>query len=174
MQDFESACARFLTLCEQDLKAPFVCERDALIEGRWTPLYAQFTLDTERKVFGIMPTGNSTHCHEYCVFLPVERPNEAVLDELLSYIRKVRDSRVKPDRTHEFSLVSLVLVTGGAPERAVTKPIKKLVEDVQYRDPQRGWSSVRVALVDLEGRKMVFNRAGTALADRMKDALQKL
>ena len=70
--------------------------------------------------------------------------------------------------------MSLVLVTGGAPERAVTKPIKKLVEDVQYRDPQRGWSSVRVALVDLEGRKMVFNRAGTALADRMKDALQKL
>ncbi len=174
MQDFESACARFLTLCEQDLKAPFVCERDALIEGRWTPLYAQFTLNTERKVFGIMSTGNHTHSHEYCIFLPVERVDEAGLDELLAYLGRVRNSCVQPDHSHEFSLVSLVLVTGGAPDRAVAKRIKKLVEDVQYREPQRGWSSVRVALVDLERRKMVCNRAGTALADRMKSALQKL
>ncbi len=174
MQDFQNAFARFLALCEHDLSAPFVCTRDALVEGRWTPLYAQFTLETERKVFGIMSTGNFTHSHEHCLFLPAEQLDEAALDELLGYIRTVRDSRVLPDSAHEFSLVSLVLVCGGAPDRAVVKRIKKLDEDVQYRAPQGGWSSVRVALVDLEGRKMYANRAGLALASRMKDALHKL
>lgn len=174
MQNFESACTHFLALCEQDLKAPFVCEHDTLVEGRQIPLYAHFTLDTERMVFGIMPTGNRTHSHEYCMFFPVERLDEMMVDMFLAYACKVRDSYVQPDRAHEFSLVSLVFVTRGAPDRAVAKRIKKLVEDVQYREPQRGWSSVRVALVDLEGRKMIFNRAGTALAARMKGALQKL
>lgn len=174
MADFNDAFTRFLELAQQDMASTFVFRRDAMVAGRWVALYASFDVRGERKPFGMIPTGNFTHCFEHCVFLPAERLDETALDELLKYIAHAHDTLVQPDGVHEFSLVSLVLATHGALTREMLKKIKKYQLDKRYKKPQNGWSSVRLAVADLEHGTVAANRAGSALADRLKPTLQKM
>lgn len=173
MADFSSLFDRLLDLAEQDMRPHFSLQRDTLVEGRWVALEAFFDLDGERKTFGLIPTGRRTHCHERCLFIPIEHLTEEDLAEALSYITRVHDHLVAPDKTHEFSLFSLVIVSDGV-DKKLRKPLHKYIHDVRHKPPHAGWSSVRVAVVDLPRGTVRTNHMGAALGDRLKPTLEKL
>lgn len=174
MNDFSGAMGRFLQCAQTDMNKTFHITRDALVAGRWVPLEAWFDVEGERKPFGILPTGNFTHCFEYCLFLPAEQLGAAELAAFLDFALRAHDELVDPNEQHEFTIVSLVLLTAGPVDRAALRRLKRFSCERQYKRPQQGWSSVRVAAVDLEGRTIVSNRFGSALADRLKPTLARL
>lgn len=173
MTDFNALFSRLLDLIEQDMQKDFTVRRDALIEGRWVALDASFDLESERKPLGLIPTGFVTHCHERCLFIPAEHLTADDLAQALDYITRVHDNLVVPDSNHEFSLFSLVLVTDHF-DRALHKQLKKYTHDVQHDPPLRGWSTVRVAVVDLPAGTVFTNKLGAPLGDRMKATLKRL
>lgn len=170
----ESLTARFLAQTRIDLGKDFDFVQDTEIQGKAVPLFASFDVEGERKTFGIMPTGSFTHCHEYCVFIPVGGVSEAVLTDMLEYITQVHDEMVKPDGKHEFSLVSLVLLTDKLPERKVQKILKKFTMERTYTGAKTGWSLIRAAIVALEEHKVLVNRLGAPLGSRLTATLNAL
>lgn len=173
MTDFSKQFERMLDLAEADMRKDFTLRRDALVEGRWIALDASFDLEGERKPFGLIPTGVKTHCHERCLFMPAESLTEEGLEEALDFITRVHDNLVNANQTHEFSLFSLVLVTDRF-DRSLHKRLRKYAHDKRHQAPSRGWSSVRVAVVDLSAGTILTNKLGAPLGDRLKPTVQKL
>lgn len=172
MQSFEQKFEHLLTAIESDMHDPFSLHRDAMVAGRWVALDASFGLNAERRIFGMVPTGNMSHCQETCLFLPFETLTLSTLEEQQRYAARVVEETVQPDATHEFSMVSLVLATN-AMDKALQKPIKKYTHDIRYALPQRGWASVRLAIIDLSDGKIYANLAGSSLRDRLLPSVKK-
>lgn len=173
MKSFDETFERLLLAVEADMGEPFTLRRDAMVAGRWVALTARFGLDGERRIFGLISTGSSTHCHEICLFLPAETLDDAALDGLLAYIEQVHEQEVRPDAAHEFTMVSLVIAAGSVDAKQ-QKRIKKYSFEKRYKKPQNGWSTTRLAVVDLSNDKIYANLAGTALRDRLLPSMKKL
>lgn len=171
MTGFTAALSHLLELVEQDMRQNFEIRRDVLVEGRYVALEAAFDIEGERKPFGLISTGNMTHCHERCLFVPIEALTASGLEEALAYITQVHDHLVAPDASHEFSLFSLVLVTHDLP-RALRAPLRKYAHSKRYETA--GWSTVRVAAIDLSNGAIVSNKMGAALGDRLKPTVRRM
>ena len=76
---------------------------------------------------------------------------------------------VKPDENHDFSLLSVILAAGET-DKSVLKKLKKLSDERKYQSGKHGWSSIRLAVVDLDTHKVHTNRMG----DSLKNILQPL
>ncbi|MGE4547934.1 MAG: hypothetical protein AB7C89_00105 [Intestinibacillus sp.] len=173
MTDFSALFEQLLNAAEEDMRKDFTTRRDTLVEGRWIALDASFDLEGERKPFGLIPTGVKTHCHERCLFIPMQELTGEGLEEALDYITRVHDNLVEADQLHEFSLFSLVLVTDHF-DHSLHKRVKKYAHDVRHQAPARGWSSVRVAVVDLSAGTILTNKLGDTLGDRLRPTVKRL
>ena len=72
--------------------------------------------------------------------------------------------------TAEYSMVSLILVSGEV-DKAVIRKLKGKISELRYEKPDAGRSSIRVALVDLEHGKIYINRMGAPLRALIKDLI---
>lgn len=140
----------------------FVSSRNAEIAGRAAAMLSTFDLSAERKLFGLMPTGNSGHAHEYRLLFAVPALDEALLQDWWQYAQSAERELVRPDRNHDFSIVSLILAVG-AVEKNALKSLKKLNAEREFKNGQSGWSSVRMAVIDLSAHKVHTNRMGDPL-----------
>lgn len=66
---------------------------------------------------------------------------------------------VKPDENHDFSLLSVILAAGET-DKSVLKKLKKLSDERKYQSGKHGWSSIRLAVVDLDTHKVHTNLHG--------------
>ena len=133
--------------------------------------------DTE-KVFAICPNV----CYNVSVYSPytakrvgseglfaVPSLDEQTLDDWWKYAQQVSAELVKPDENHDFSLLSVILAAGET-DKSVLKKLKKLSDERKYQSGKHGWSSIRLAVVDLDTHKVHTNRMG----DSLKNILQPL
>ena len=94
----------------------------------------------------------------------------AHVQELADYLKQqVSAELVKPDENHDFSLLSVILAAGEI-DKSVLKKLKKLSDERKYQSGKHGWSSIRLAVVDLDTHKVHTNRMG----DSLKNILQPL
>lgn len=139
--------------------------------GRIAALRADFHTSAQNRLFGIVPTGRTTHCHEYRLLFAVPELSGEGLDDWWAYAVQLQHELVKPDPTHEFSLVSLILATDGF-DRASEKKLKRLSSEEHYeKTGATGWSSVRLAVIDLPRGKVYANAMGSPLRDLLKKQL---
>lgn len=168
---FNAAYPNLLKAVEKDMPADFEFSRDALIAGRWVALAARFDVISERKLFGIMPTGNKTHCHELCLFMPTPALDEPHFTDLTEYFKMVQKIEIQLDRAHEFTMFSFVLLTDTRPSAALQKKIRTFTDERKY---QFGWSSARIVVADLQTHKMYHNKFGAPVAERLRTSLKHL
>ena len=95
--------------------------------------------------------------------------DEQTLDDWWKYAQQVSAELVKPDENHDFSLLSVILAAGKT-DKSVLKKLKKLSDERKYQSGKHGWSSIRLAVVDLDTHKVHTNRMG----DSLKNILQPL
>ncbi len=169
--NFDTAYARFLENAAQDMGKEFKITRDTLVEGRWVAMDARFDMSFERKPFGLIPTGNFTHSHEICLFVPMKSLTAAEMEEMLGYLAKVQDQQVKLDKWHEFTMLTLILLTENADKTAV-KALRKHQDERQYK--VGGWSSARVVVVDLSDGKSHCNKHGKPAQQRLQSSLKRI
>lgn len=140
------------------------------LSGRIAALYSTFSLHEDRKILGIMPTGGTSHAHEYRALFAAPTLDEVSLNEWWEYAKQLENDLVEPDRSHEFSIVSLILVAEQI-DRAAQKKLKRLGQERHYDKPQNGWSTIRFAVVELPARKVYTNRMGEPLKNILKPIL---
>lgn len=145
---------------EQD--GQFVSRVNTEVCGKMAALYSSFGMNAERKILGLVPTGGQSHAHEYRLLFAAPSLDEAGMDGWWTYVRQVESALVQPDADHVFSIVSLILVTERT-DKALQKKLRRLASERKFNKPEAGWSSVRVAVVDLVARKVYTNRLGEPL-----------
>ena len=148
----------------------FRSQQNVQVSGRMAALLSVFNSRTPRKILGLMPTGGTSHAHEYRLLFAVPSLDEQTLDDWWKYAQQVSAELVKPDENHDFSIVSVILAAGEL-EKDVPKRLKKLAHEQQFEGGKHGWGSVRMACVDLEAHKLCVSRMGDSLKNIMKAVL---
>lgn len=167
LPNFSESFVEFCNRVEQSLPTQFTCTRMTEYNGRIAALSAEFSTSEKKKLMGLMPTKQVSHCHEFRLVYAVPVMDLAALEEWWEFARGLQKEIVPADPTHEFSMVSLILVAGEV-DPAAAKKLKSRASELRYSAPQSGWSSVRVALVDLGRGKIHVNRMGGPLRDLIK------
>lgn len=165
MPDFSALCAKAAAA----LPEPFTVAENATVCGREVPLYAQFHIESERKMFGIMETGNRNHCHEYRCLFSVSALTEEAAGSYCDFARTMQETLIAPDRCHEFSIVSIALVCDRI-DKEGARLLKKYRSYTRYATPANGWSEVRLAALETASGKAFANVAGAPLVDWLRIA----
>ena len=105
----------------------FRSQQNVQVSGRMAALLSVFNSRTPRKILGLMPTGGTSHAHEYRLLFAVPSLDEQTLDDWWKYAQQVSAELVKPDENHDFSLLSVILAVGET-DKSVLKKLKKLSE----------------------------------------------
>lgn len=168
IDNFSERFIEFVGQVEQSLPSSFQRGRMEEHNGRVAALTAEYSTHEKKKLLGLMPTGTVAHCHEFRLLYAVPKMDMQALEDWWEFARGLQQEIVPVDPMHEFSMVSLILVAGEV-EKAVIRKLKGKASEVTYKKPMSGWSSVRVALVDLEARKIHINRMGAPLRELIKD-----
>ena len=105
----------------------FRSQQNVQVSGRIAALLSVFNSRTPRKILGLMPTGGTSHAHEYRLLFAVPSLDEQTLDDWWKYAQQVSAELVKPDENHDFSLLSVILAAGKT-DKSVLKKLKKLSE----------------------------------------------
>ena len=168
--NFSESFIDFVNRVEQSLPKQFKPVRMMEHNGRVAALTAEYSTSEKKKLMGIMPLNTTSHCHEYRLLYAAPSMDLAALEDWWEFARDVQKEIVPVDPLHEFSMVSLILVSGEV-DKAVIHKLKGKISELRYEKPDAGWSSIRVALVDLEHGKIYINRMGAPLRALIKDLI---
>lgn len=157
----------FVNRVEQSLPQQFTRARMVEHNGRVSALTAEYSVQEKKKLLGLMPAGAVSHCHEFRMVYAAPEMTPEALEDWWEFARGVQNEIVPADPLHEFSMISLILVAGMV-DKAVVRKLKGKVSELHYASPNTGWSSVRIALVDLSTGKSYANRMGAPLRDLVK------
>ncbi|MFR8817582.1 MAG: hypothetical protein ACLVFS_03655 [Butyricicoccus sp.] len=113
----------------------FRSQQNVQVSGRMAALLSVFNSRTPRKILGLMPTGGTSHAHEYRLLFAVPSLDEQTLDDWWNYAQQVSAELVKPDENHDFSLLSVILAAGET-DKSVLKKLKKAVRRAQIPERQ--------------------------------------
>ncbi len=170
-----------------DFSAEFVALRDRMIAGqdpaftsrmnvqvagRTAALVSSFSVSEQRKALGLVPVGGEMHAHEYRLLFAVPELDVQTLEDWWDYALRAAQELVQPDESHEFSIVSLILVTERV-DRSVEKRLAKLKAERYFFSEGRGWMDVRAAVAALAEGKAYTSRRDGALKNVLKPFLQK-
>lgn len=140
----------------------FSSAENMTIAGRMAALYSSFCISEEKRLFGVMPTGGSGHAHEYRLLFAAPELDDIQLLDWWKYACAALEELVRPDRSHEFSIVSVILATD-AVNWSIRRKLRPLMEERRFQRPLAGWAMLRMAVVDLSSRKVYTNRIGDPL-----------
>lgn len=165
--NFSESFMAFCNKLEQSLPSQFRIQRMTDHAGRIAALSAEFSSSQHKKLLGIMKTALVSHCHEFRIAYAVPTLDLDALEDWWAFARLLQQTLVPVDPMHEFSMVSLILVCGEVQKPAIRK-ISGKTSELRYAAPLSGWSSVRLAVVDLGAHKVHANRMGLPLRDLLK------
>lgn len=153
---------------ERTLDPSFQTVRNVSVNDRLTALHAWFDSLAEQKLLGVIPIGGSTlHSHEHRLLFSVPRFDRTALDDWWNYALALQKTLVHPDPSHQFSLISLILVCGSC-EPAALRRLTWRSSSVNYHSPQSGWSEIRFAVIDASTGKISANRAAAPLVTLLR------
>ncbi len=109
----------------------FRSQQNVQVSGRMAALLSVFNSRTPRKILGLMPTGGTSHAHEYRLLFAVPSLDEQTLDDWWKYAQQVSAELVKPDETTTIFAVFGHLAAGDWTN--VLKKLKKLSDERKYQ-----------------------------------------
>lgn len=174
MSDFEPRFQAFLEKQKQLHQEEFQISTRGAAAGHRFPLLVSFRNNDRSYMMNIKGApSNPNVCGEYCFYEPCETLTEDKLDEYLELSVAMRDELAEPDAEgHQYTMLGLVLCTDDfKPE--LEKKVKKFSKVLKYKEPQTGWSEVRLCVVDLKTNTVIANRDGKALKNRIENGVEK-
>lgn len=118
--------------------------------------------------------------HEYTLFdtfaaaptaADVEQRFRVAAEEMEALF--VRGGEKLPPKDHQYTWLTVVLLSQHTPDEAAKQAVERCRQTRYYQFYMRGYSEVRMILVDLENQTLTTNRAGRSLKKLYKLALKK-
>lgn len=143
----------------------FDVRRDVAVGGRTFPGFAEFHSHGEQYVLSKRAKLWEVDSHEYILFDIVEHLEKNAFQDAVSFMKTEALKLVKPEPNHMSSNLSLIIIA-----HTVEQGVDALVRRTRFRKNFawgiRGWSDLRIAVVDLSGAsngRVMTNAAGKPL-----------
>lgn len=172
--DFNSQTVTYLTAFQADMQRDFHLIPNAEYNNRRFPLYAIY--ENEDTTTLIMKGGKSVRSYEFCYFDCCELLDADALQGYCAVLDDMAARYVPWDQSsHGFSMLSMVVLTNGAPDRTVCRQLRRYKhEETRKKDGEYGWCSGRLCVVDVTTGSCWVNSHGSALANRIKATVKKV
>lgn len=131
-------------------------------EGKTFPGYAEFHTYGEQYVLVKRAKLWEVESHEYLFFQTVDTLNETDVNDWVEFMCEHGIKKAKPQPNHMSSNITLVLIADSTNDDAV-QAVKKARFRKNFKLGLEGWADLKLALVDLSGRRIVANGAGKDL-----------
>lgn len=173
--DFYTCAAAYLEAFQADMKSHFHLFQNAEYVNRRFPLYAMYEYEDTATL--IMKNGKSVRSYEFCYFDTCEQLDEAAIEQYISVLDDMA-ARYVPwnEPSHGYTMLSMVVLTDGLPERALQKHIRRYKHEEKRRRPEDGygWCSCRLCIVDMSTGSCLCNGHGKDLGNRVKLTAKKV
>ncbi len=143
-------------------QAWFDTYRDHEFEGRTFPGYAEFHTHGEQYVLVKRAKLWEVDSHEYLFFQTVDALDADALDDWVSFMRESGFKKAQPRPNHMSSNITLVLIADSTSDD-VAKVVRKTRFRKNFKLGLEGWADLKLAVVDLSGRRVMTNGAGKDL-----------
>lgn len=174
MEDFVQKSDRMLARLECAMRKDFETQRDREFGGEVYPLYARF-FDDGINVTRLLPGMRRLAIMlEHCYVARCEALDADKLQQYCDTLDEMVKTLVKPRKGHEFTFLSMIVLTDHMPLLLRTK-LRRYKNEVKY-DPRKqeyGHSSARLCIIDVNSGKMYTNYMGKPLADRTQKYLDE-
>lgn len=174
MEDFVQKSGQLLERLERSMQKDFETQRDRVFDGEVYPLYARF-FDDGIQVTRLLPGMRRLAIMiEHCYVVCSEELDTAKLQAYCDTLDEMCRTLVKPRKGHEFTFLSLIVLTGHMP-LMLRGALRKYKNEIKY-DPncqEYGRSSARLCVIDVHNGKLYANYMGKPLADRTRHYLSQ-
>ena len=165
----------YLAAFQEDMQPHFHLVPQAEYQDRTFPLYA--VLQIEETSTLLFRNGKSAISYEFCYFDACDTFDAAQLAYYCGILEDMA-ARYVPwsERSHSYSMMSMVVLTDGVPDKDVLKQLKKYKHEEKRKKAEDGygWCSNRLCVVDVNTGVCYTNRHGSALANRVKLTTQRV
>ena len=168
---------KWTELLEKILKsyeAYFDISRETEYEGVPVAAEAAFHSRSEKYVLVKKAQLWAAEAHEYTFFLTAESLDCEKLEAYREVILKEGLSRVKPQKDHMYTYVTMIVIADQVDER-VSSQIRRMRFHKSYRLSIHGWCDLRVAICDMSGEtvQVLTNPAGRELRKMVRAVTDK-
>lgn len=143
--------------------------RDYLFEGRFFPAFAEFHTYGEQYVLTKRAKLWEVSTHDFMFFELLDELDDALLDALVEFMTTKALTKVDASPNHMSSALTLVIIANRCTNEAF-KRVKSLRFRKNFLFGLRGWSDLRLAVVDLSratNEAVVANAAGKKLKEAL-------
>lgn len=139
-------------------RAYFDVFEDYRFAGRKFFGYAEFHSYDEQYVLVKRAAIWEAHSHEYLFIDTVSHLDASYVLDAVEFLKTKAIEKVHPTPDHMSSNLTMVIVADSCDEDALLE-LRRTRFRKNYKLGLRGWSDVRIAAIDLEGRRVVTNAA---------------
>lgn len=143
-------------------EAWFDVARDVEFAGRTFPGYAELHSSTEGYVLTKRAKLWGASSHEYLFFAMADRLNREAFDDMASFMTTEALGKVEAGPEHMVSYLSLVIIASSMDDE-VRRAVRKTRFRKSFRCGLRGWTDLRIAVIDLSASSVTTNAMGEEL-----------
>lgn len=136
-------------------------------EGESFPGYAEFHTHGEQYVLSKKAKLWEVDSHEYLFFQTVDTLDEEGLAKWVDFMKERGIKKAQPKPNHMSSNITLVLIADSTSDNAA-KAVRKVRFRKNFKFSLEGWADVKLAVVDLSGKRVITNSAGKDLAPTLE------
>lgn len=140
----------------------FDIQRPHVFAGSEVLAYARFMQRTAKYMLTRQAQLYATEVFEHVFFVYAPNLDEAAFSREKERILAAEQEYVKPNSDHMYSYITLILICGHI-EEPVKQQVRRTRFTKNYRFGVQGYSTVRIAAVDLGDGTFVLNRQGKEL-----------
>ena len=147
--------------------------RDYLFEGHRFPAFAEFHTYGEKYVLTKRAKLWEVNTHDFMFFEIADELDEALLEDALQLITTKALRKVDAGPNHMSSALTLIIIANRCTDE-VFKRVKSTRFRKNYRFGLRGWTDLRLAVVDLSreaDKEVMTNAAGKQLKQSLASNL---
>lgn len=148
----------------------FNVERPHAYGNRVVLAYAQFVQRMEKYVLVKRAQLYATESYEHVFFVHAPNLNEATWEAEKTFIIEAEKDYVIPHAEHMYTYMTLILLCDHIDE-AVKNKIKRLRFTKNYHMALHGYSTVRIAALDLSNETIITNAQGKEIKKVLDNAL---
>lgn len=135
------------------------------------PFMQKMSISSRHKILSIdSKWGKEGFGEEYCYYIICETLEAHLLEYYLELLERLAAQDVRcEDPGHEYTFISLVIITSGFSDRKMIRRIKHFrgMRFYQEEEKKYGWSVSRICVVNLETMRLYWSVMGEPLGKRL-------
>jgi hypothetical protein len=153
----------YFNLLNTRLNKHFKIEVDSEINNKKWDVLAVSNMVFGRHFISKQDIVDRYESNEYIMIKSYENLDEASIEDVMDYLKKLTETYIKPHKEHKSSYITVVLACDNTPNENIIKKIKSFRCSKIYKFYLHGFCEVKLVLVDLKDLTVITNKAAKSV-----------